>query len=449
MASITTRLKGYRFQTVSNIGLLVVCASSSSYLAFAGLWPVAAVVLSLATLLIALRMVRQANRQQSDFTQFIRNISHNDFSTTTLLHDADSDTADFLYAQKALIDKYKQLKAEKSAQHEYLDRVVEHVDTALLCFDEAEKIVIANRAAKDLLQVSLLINLHQIDATCPPLGQSMRSLIPGKSQLLKVMLGSESMQLLLSAREFKLLGNQHKLVSIQNIQKAIDETEISSWQKLIKVLTHEIMNSMTPIVSLSSHLEKALDDDRDTDMGKGIRSIASRSQGLLRFVESYRSLSNLPQPAMAEIDVSDLFDRITRLMDDRLSTSGCMLSVDVEPRDMTIIADRHQVEQILLNLLSNAVDAVMDCPSRQIQLKGYLDSRDRPVIAVIDSGTGIPAKQLDDIFTPFYTTKETGSGIGLSLSRQLAHLNRAGLTVRSKVGDGSSFMLVFERARVD
>jgi len=445
MVSITAKLKSYRFQTILNIGLLIACASGSSYLAFVGFWPAATVVLFGATLLIALRMVRQATRQQSNFTQFIRNISHNDFSTTTLLHGADSDTADFLYAQKALIDKYKQLKAEKSAQHEYLDRVVEHVDTALLCFDQSEKIVIANRAATDLLQLSLLFNLHQIDSASPLLGESLRSLVPGKSQLLKVTLGTENMQLLLSVREFKLLGNQHKLVSIQNIQETIDETEISSWQKLIKVLTHEIMNSMTPIVSLSSHLEKALDDESETDMGKGIRSIASRSQGLLRFVESYRSLSNLPLPTMTDIDVLDLFDHITLLLEERLSSSGCTLSIDVEPSDMIVLADRHQIEQILLNLLSNAVDAVANCPVVQIQLKGYVDNRDRPVIAVVDTGVGIPARQLDDIFTPFYTTKKTGSGIGLSLSRQLAHLNRCVLTVRSKVGEGSSFLLVFER----
>ena len=207
------------------------------------------------------------------------------------------------------------------------------------------------------------------------------------------------------------------------------------------------MNSMTPIVSLSSHLEKTLDDESETDMGKGIRSIASRSQGLLRFVESYRSLSNLPQPTMSDIDVTDLFDRINRLMEQRLSSSGCTLSVDVEPADMTVLADRHQIEQILLNLLSNAVDAVTDCPVRLIQLNGYVDNRGRPVIAVLDSGAGIPARQLEDIFTPLYTTKEAGSGIGLSLSRQLAHLNRGALTVRSKVGEGSSFLLVFERSR--
>ncbi|MEX0740331.1 MAG: ATP-binding protein [Pseudohongiella sp.] len=447
MASLTTRFKGHRYQTVLNIGLLLACAFASSYLILVGAWSGAVILLLGTTILIAMRMIRQVNKQQKSFAQFIRNIAHNDFSTTTLLHGADDATADFLAAQKTLIDKYKQLKAEKSAQHEYLDRVVEHVDTALLCFDEAGKVVIANRSAKELLQVSLLINMHQIDAACLLLGEAMRSLNPGKSQLLKVVIGTETMQLLLSARDFKLLGNPHKLVSIQNIQAAIDETEIASWHKLIKVLTHEIMNSMTPIVSLSSHLEKNLQDDHDTDMGRGIRSIASRSQGLLRFVESYRSLSNLPAPVPTEINMADLFDRITLLIEDRLSSHGCTLSIDVNPPSMTIIADRHQVEQILLNLLANAVDAVIEQPSRHIRLKAYVDSRRRPVISVTDTGSGIPEKQLDDIFTPFFTTKETGSGVGLSLSRQLAQLNHAALTVRSEVGEGSSFLLVFERNR--
>lgn len=447
MASLTAKLKGHRFQTLVNIAALLMCAVASSYLLLAGTWIGAAVLLSCAAVLIAVRMIHQIDRQQERFTQFIRNIAHDDFSTTTALQ-GDNAAADFLAAQQTLINKYKQLKTDKSVQHEYLHRVIEHVDTALLCFDGREKIVIANRAAKDLLLTPLLINMRQIDLTAPLLGDAMRSLRPGQSRLLKVVLAGETMQLLLAARDFTLLGNAHKLVSIQNIQAAIDETELSSWQKLIKVLTHEIMNSMTPIVSLSSHLQKTLSDDQEDDLVRGIRSIASRSDGLLKFIDSYRSLTSLPAPTASEIAVSQLFDHISVLTADRLSSSNCTFHTTVDQPAMTIVADQHQVEQILLNLITNAEDAVSDQPVRQIQLKGYVDNRRRPVIQVVDSGVGIPAEQLDNIFTPFFTTKETGTGVGLSLSRQLAHLNRATLDVHSEVNTGSTFTLAFEPGRL-
>jgi two-component system nitrogen regulation sensor histidine kinase NtrY len=151
------------------------------------------------------------------------NIAHNDFSTTTALQ-GDELTADLLDAQKLLIGKYKQLKADKSAQHEYLRMVIEHVDTALLCFDNSGKMVIANRAAKETLQTSSVINLSQVALVSEALGQALQFLKPGKNQLLKTVIAGETVQLLLAAREFKLLGKDHKLASIQNIQSAIDET---------------------------------------------------------------------------------------------------------------------------------------------------------------------------------------------------------------------------------
>ena len=441
------RIRGHKTQVLLLITLLFVAAFVLNYAWLNQLWIGIVIICGIAVVALTDRILRVADRSHKSFAQFIRNIAHNDFSTTTALQ-GDESTADLLDAQKLLIGKYKQLKADKSAQHEYLRMVIEHVDTALLCFDEFGKMVIANRAAKETLQTSSLINLSQVALVSGALENALQSLKPGKSRLLKTVISGETAQLLLAAREFKLLGKDHKLVSMQNIQSAIDETEIASWQKLIKVLTHEIMNSMTPIVSLSSHLEKNLPEDENSDIELGIRSIASRSQGLLKFVESYRSLSNLPAPAPSELRVADLLNDIQLLTTSQVSEKGATLTVDVAPSDLTIIADRHQIEQILLNLVSNAADAITGSAIRQIQIRAYMDNRQRPVIQVSDSGCGIPDRQSTDIFTPFFTTKETGTGIGLSLSRQLARLNHASLGVQSEIGKGSAFYVVFERDRL-
>lgn len=441
------RLRGHRAQVLLHIALLFTLAFVLNYAWLNQLWIGFVVFCSVAAALITYRLVRLTDRSHKNFAQFIRNIAHNDFSTTTAL-EGDTSTSDLLDAQKLLISKYKQLKADKSAQHEYLRMVIEHVDTALVCFDDAGKMVIVNRAAKETLQSNSLINLPQVSLISSTLGDALDSLKPGKSQLLKTTIAGETVQLLLAAREFKLLGKEHKLVSMQNIQAAIDETEIASWQKLIKVLTHEIMNSMTPIVSLSSHLEKNLPDNKDSDIELSIRSIASRSQGLLKFVESYRSLSNLPAPAPSKLLVAELLNNIQLLTYTQVSEKGATLALDVAPSDLTVVADWHQIEQILLNLVGNATDAITDSRTRQIQIRAFTDSRQRPIVQVIDSGCGIPESQLNDIFTPFFTTKETGTGIGLSLSRQLARLNHASLDVQSEIGEGSTFSLVFDRDRL-
>lgn len=447
MASPMSRLRGHRAQVLLHVALLFIVAFGVS---FAWSNQVSLGWLALGAIMAAglsYRLVKLTDRSHKSFAQFIRNIAHNDFSTTTALQ-GDASTADLLEAQKLLIGKYKQLKADKSAQHEYLRMVIEHVDTALLCFDDAGKMVIANRAAKEILQTSSLITLSQVALISNALEQALQSLKPGKSQLLKIVIAGETAQLMLAAREFKLLGKDHKLVSMQNIQSAIDETEIASWQKLIKVLTHEIMNSMTPIVSLSSHLEKNLPDNENSDIELGIRSIASRSQGLLKFVESYRSLSNLPAAVPTELRFVEVLGHIERLTQSQVSANEATLTVDVAPSNLAVIADRNQIEQILLNLVGNAVDAISASAVRRVEVRAYLDSRQRPVVQISDSGCGIPGTQLSDIFTPFFTTKETGTGIGLSLSRQLARLNHASLDAQSEVGKGSAFSLVFERDRL-
>ncbi|WP_339867403.1 sensor histidine kinase [Pseudohongiella nitratireducens] len=442
MASIANKTISNKVRTVLTVMLLLVTMFTLSYSVIRQLWPGLAVLSGAIVIVLTYRLITRVDQSHERFAQFIRNIAHNDFSTTTALQ-GDHATRDLLDAQKVLIEKYRQLKAERSAQHEYLSMVIEHVDTALLCFDDSGKVVISNRAARQLLQTAVIINMVAVDRENGKLGEEIRELKPGKSTLVKTEIGGDSMQLLLAAREFRLLGKEHKLVSLQNVQSAVDETEMASWQKLIKVLTHEIMNSMTPIVSLSTHLEKNLGPDDESDIAKSVKSIASRSQGLLSFVNSYRSLSGLPKPTSTEILVSGMLERIETLMQDRLQEINATLLISVTPNDLCVQADTHQVEQILLNLLHNALDAVEKEPVRQVSIECSLDQYQRAVIQISDTGKGIPPSQLPDIFTPFFTTKEKGTGVGLSLSRQLAHQNQATLIARSEVGHGSTFLLTF------
>lgn len=213
---------------------------------------------------------------------------------------------------------------------------------------------------------------------------------------------------------------------------------------------------MTPIVSLSNHLESVVQEGEVTEKGvtadaeqyrdivQGIETIAARSQGLLRFVQAYRSLSNLPRPILADVAVENLFQRMATLLEERFASSDIAFRLSVKPQMLSVVADINLIEQILLNLLNNAIDAVAGLSEPCIDLTAFRHEHGRTVIQVTDNGCGIGKAHIDDIFTPFFTTKETGTGVGLSLSRQLARLNHASLTVHSVEGKGSRFQLQFQ-----
>lgn len=362
---------------------------------------------------------------------------------------------DFVIAQKSLLSKYKKLKADKSAQYEYLNMVVEHVDTALICFDGNGKIEILNHAATQLLGKKYIGNLSTITSLNPGLGQAINDVTAGESKILKIVINDELLQLVLAATEFIVLEKKFKLVSLQNIKHALDEREIESWQKLIRVLTHEIMNSITPIVSLSHYVEGVINDeerlgelvDKSTeqhlDFRRSIDAIASRGQGLMEFVDSYRSLSNLPEAHFEDTEVTELFSHIEVLLRERLDTAGVRLKIGYQNQSTTLNVDEQQLEQILINLVGNAIDAVKDTTNPTVELYFGTLEDGKKIIEVTDNGCGIDAVIAENVFTPFFTTKELGNGIGLSISRQLARQNKANLSVKSLVGEGSQFTLSF------
>ena len=455
MNSLISNLKGHRGQAIISIALLLIVVFVLCYSVLSTQWVGTPILCIVIIAFITMNLMRMTERSNESFTQFINNISHDDFSSTTSHSNFEDSAQKFVSAQRTLLDKYRKLKADRSAQHEYLHLVIEHVETALLCFDEKGKIEIINQAAKDILRNRYISTLSKVEAISPLLATTLRDIKAGENRVLKVTIGNDALQLMLTATEFRLIGKYQKLVSMQNIQSALDEKEIESWQKLIKVMTHEIMNSMTPIVSLSNHLDTMFHENDTVELGvtadteqykdivQGIASIASRSQGLLRFVQAYRSLSNLPRPVLREVQISSLFQHMTTLLEERMNAVGIKLECSVQPTTMSVMADINLLEQILLNLLNNATDAVSSAENAQIELRATQLEHGKVVIQVKDNGCGISKKYMDDIFTPFFTTKESGTGVGLSLSRQLARLNNANLSVQSTEGKGSCFQLLF------
>lgn len=455
MGSLKNKLKGQHLKLILQVALLVAAAFLFSYSILQTSWIGTPIIGLLLIILITSNIIRLIEKSQSDFAQFLNNVSHNDFSTTTVAPKGKSSARRFVDAQKTLLGKYKKLKVDRTIQNEYLQMVVEHVDTALLCFDDTGKIEFINQAATRLLNKKYISSVNIIGRLNEDVGNTLKTIRSGDHIVLKTVIGNELQSLMLTASEFVLLEKRYKLVSMQNIKNALDEREIESWQKLIKVLTHEIMNSMTPIVSLSHYVKKVMSDpalapqlideesEQHIDLQQSIEAISSRSQGLMEFVNSYRSLSNLPAPKFSEIKLEPLINRMKPLLKERLDANGIHLVTQVTPSNLSITADSKLLEQVLINLVGNAIDAVEDVDSPTIELHCSKAPSGRIVIQVKDNGCGISKEIIDNIFTPFFTTKEQGSGIGLSLSRQLTRLNKGTLGVSSLEGTGSQFTLSF------
>ena len=255
-----------------------------------------------------------------------------------------------------------------------------------------------------------------------------------------------TLQLSVSVSRFRLRGDAHALASIQDLRNELEEKEMEAWQQLTRVLTHEIMNSVAPISSLASTAHRLLSEapaapngtpppqevaEITEDAREAVQTIERRSKGLISFVDSYRSFTKIPNPKFEILEVRELFDNVRRLLRVQIEEHALDLRINVAPEDLQVSADPELVEQVLINLVLNAMHAVEGEPAPRIELRARIDRRSRPVLQVIDNGPGIPPDVQEKIFVPFFTTKEDGSGIGLSLSRQIMRLHGGALTVRS------------------
>jgi two-component system, NtrC family, nitrogen regulation sensor histidine kinase NtrY len=353
-----------------------------------------------------------------------------------------------------IIEQFRQLKVEKEVEHQYFEHVIKHVETGLIAWDKRERVQLLNQAAKKILQVPHVSTLQGLKAVHQDLPARLLDLEPGHQEVLKIYEGSEIKNLYIQASEFAIQGEWIRLVSLQNIHPELEEKEAEAWQRLIKVLTHEIVNSVGPIKLLSSGLMKTLAPDRRTrkpdelsgeeleNIHAGLKAIYSRSQGLSRFVDDYKTVTEIPKPDIRLVRVEDLIREVQDLIRQGQPAGNVEMVVDVRPSGLAILMDKKMVEQILINLIKNAVYALDDHSSPRIVFRAY-EEEGRKLIEVSDNGSGIPFNILDYVFMPFFTTRKNGSGIGLTLSRQLMKAQKGQLKIYSKEGEGTRVTLVF------
>jgi len=391
------------------------------------------------------------SRVYSDVSIFLTALLNNDFTVYRLRRGKKKPVAGIYDLFHQISSKFNKIRTEKEVQHLFLQTLVEQVDIGIICFEEDGKIFLVNRAFKDLVQSVPIHSLARLEERTPDLYLELKRIRSGERRLVKYFSRGEIFQVSLICSEFKLMETGYKLITLQNIGQELDEKEIESWQKLIRVLTHEIMNSVTPITSLTGSLYERVLAERENQQAitsvtidfltEGLEAIAIRSKGLLGFTQAFHDLLRIPMPVIDKVETHRFFERIHLLFQPLFRERQIAFSSHIEKGAAWIYADASLMEQAVINLVKNAIESLNQTPKPSVSLQAISMINGRTHLIVSDNGKGIPVTHLDKIFVPFYTTKEKGTGIGLSLSRQIVQLHRGTLTVKSIPDVETSFVI--------
>ncbi len=430
-----------------SMGLLMYMVTRPNML-FAALLTGFIVVLQLVEIF---RFVSQTNRK---LTRFLESVKYSDFiSGFASDNKLGASFKDLNIAFNEVLEAFRKARSEKEEQGQYLNTVVQQVRTGILSYDAEGNVQLINTNAKRFMGVgTTLKNILELIEINPKLYHVINSVEPGKSELYKA---SNELYLTVQATELRIRGTDVKLITLQNIQPELQQQELEAWQNLTRVLRHEIMNSITPISSLTSTLREILNYEMEKkdghyelkeegadDLREGLSTIENRSKGLIKFIDAYREYTSLPKPKLVTVRLKELLEHVSQLMKTELKKTSITFRVACSSDYLTIQADVEMIEQVLINLLKNAIEALADTENPSLELIGRYDGT-AVLIEVIDNGQGIIPEAMEHIFVPFYTTKRTGSGIGLSLSRQIMQMHNGSITVESEPEVRTMFTLRF------
>ncbi len=454
--------KNFRFQLLLRVGVLVIITFIFVNLFYGESFLISKILVFLALAFVVHNIARYVNRSNREIVGFLKTIQYEDFSHTYSQHKEGSGI-DELYKQfNEVIRKFREIRADKEAQYQYLKTIVQHVGIGIITFDKEGEIQIMNAAARRLLGVGQTKNVNQLQSVSEQLITSIRELRTGGRDLIKIVRNDDEIQMALYVIELSLRGKEFKLISLQNIQSELEEKEMEAWQNLIRVLTHEIMNSVTPISSMAATMEselnyflktsgdvKEIDKDTVEDFHLALKTIHTRSESLIKFVSDFRNMTRIKHPTLGEVEADDLIKHVLLLLKSDIEDCCIKLEVKIEPADLKITLDKEQIEQVLINLVKNGIQALAENEEEgrekpTLKIKAW-QSDENVFISIADNGTGIEEEALKKIFIPFFTTKKHGSGIGLSLSKQIMRHHHGNITVKSVINVGTEFLLKFDK----
>lgn len=399
-----------------------------------------------------IRFVNQTNRELS---RFLLGIKHADFTITFHQAHLGQSFRELEDSMHAILQAYKQVKIEKEAQYQFLQALVTRLPIGIISIAD-EDIVVINATAEKLLNIEGYRNWSLLKLRHPTVAQALDSVGDRGRKLIEFKTSENTAHLTIEVSTTFILDKSYRLITIQDIHTELEQKEIEAWHKLIRILTHEIMNSVTPVASLTETIQgmltdksgqlkslEALTTDTLGDIHFSLNTIHKRSEGLLDFVEKYRALTRVPKPAIQSVKLHAFLKTMANLMDPEMQRHRITLQWHVADENLQAQLDSSLIEQVIINLITNSIYALQHVSDKHIYLRAY-HHENRAVIEVTDNGSGIREKEMQNIFIPFFSTKKEGTGIGLSLSKQIMHLHGGSIKVTSTPYDKTTFYLAFK-----
>lgn len=396
-------------------------------------------------------LIHYLNKTNKNLTAFFNSIKSGDQIDILTEHSNFKSLKELNQCINIINKSIQKVKIENQVQWEYFQIVVEHVGVGIISFDQKGKIDLYNAAAKQIFNIKILNNINQLEIQLPNLYSKIKALKVGETDTIKISSNNSMKEYVLSTTSSYFNEKHITIISLQDIAKPLDIREIESYQKLIRILTHEIMNSVAPISSLSGSISKNMksykhesvetDQDFFNKTIEGIEIIEKRSKGLANFVSRFREVSVLKPIEIEKVKIEKLFKNILPLFQSKFENQGIDLKIDLDS-EIEIFVDVTHIEQVLINLIKNAIEAFDNKENKSISIHTIKESN-HAIIKISDTGMGIEEKNLENIFVPFYTTKNGGSGIGLSFSKQVLLMHGGNIEVNSKLNEGTTFKLIF------
>jgi len=402
-----------------------------------------------------INLIKFVTKTNTELAKFLDAIKQSDFSVYYPKKKISNSIDELHESFNIILDSFKKITIDKEVQFSFLQQIVKHLETGIIAINGNNEIVIMNQAAIDLLNISKPKTWQQLKTRCSKFVEEVDKEPKSGKKLIEIKQLDEKINLLLRSSLNIFKDEKFRIITFHNIKSEIEQKEIDAWIKLIRVLNHEIMNSVTPISSLTETIIMLLEDNEKNDIEidrvnkqtindvlKCAKTILKRSNRLFDFVSEYRKLTKVPFPKPEKIQLKTLFDEVEQFMKAELISKKINFIINDFDENLWIKVDPKQIEQVLINLITNSIHALQNTKNPEISI--YSRKRnDEILISVSDNGCGIEADFIDEIFTPFFSTKDNGSGIGLSLSRQIMQMHKARISVRSEKNKGTEIVLLF------
>ena len=388
-------------------------------------------------------LFKLVNKTNTDFVQFLSGIKYDDVEQSFAPNQLGESHRDLYESFNLITEKIRTLRSEKEASDQLMQTIIGNVDTGIFCTNEKGDCLMINTAMKQLMHRSYIPDFQSFKEFTPNLYLALTELELGERKIIKETIQNEILQIAIQLFVLKVKDEEIKVYTFFNIHNELSDQEVVSWQKLIRILAHEIMNSIAPIASLSSSAAQLIPEDNNIDAEdaeelKEVFSIISRrSDGLMKFTETYRKLTRIPPPQLQSINMNSFFREIKKLFNEDLKKNNINWNMKFLYHEIKLMADPILLEQVFINLLKNAIQALEGRLQPEITILVDKTPNGKVNIQVIDNGAGIPQDVVDQIFVPFFTTKENGSGIGLSLSQQIIRAHGGSIYLQSKEGEGT------------